>query len=168
MVVASVFAFAVLSTGLVSTEKSKETVLAAHEEAAATMVLRGSVIGYEDTSGFFPDTIEKVTFQVGTSVGGGSVDLTNSDPTSAVVVTYLDEDQVVNLGSTDVDITWQSGSGPLLDPGERVEFDINLAGLSPLLGISQEFTIRVKPSAGAMLVVNRTTPVELTPVVNLR
>ena len=47
VVVASVFAFAVLSTGLLSSEKSKETVLGGLQ---STIVLRGSVIGHATTS----------------------------------------------------------------------------------------------------------------------
>ena len=50
VVVASVFAFAVLSTGLLSSEKSKETVLGGLEETQSTIVLRGSVIGHATTS----------------------------------------------------------------------------------------------------------------------
>ena len=44
VVVASVFAFAVLNTGLLSSEKSKETVLGGLGETSATMGLRGDVI----------------------------------------------------------------------------------------------------------------------------
>jgi len=45
VVVASVFAFAVLSTGLLSSEKSKETVLGGLEETSSTLSIRGDVIG---------------------------------------------------------------------------------------------------------------------------
>ena len=45
MVVASVFAFAVLSTGLLSSEKSKETVLGGLEETSSTLSVRGDIIG---------------------------------------------------------------------------------------------------------------------------
>ncbi len=46
VVVASVFAFAVLTTGLLSSEKSKETVLGALDETSSTITLRGSVVGH--------------------------------------------------------------------------------------------------------------------------
>ena len=59
VVVASVFAFAVLSTGLLSSEKSKETVLGGLEETAATITMRGSVIAH--TSG---GNVDYITFQV--------------------------------------------------------------------------------------------------------
>ena len=50
VVVASVFAFAVLSTGLLSSEKSKETVLGDLAETQATISLRGSVIALANST----------------------------------------------------------------------------------------------------------------------
>ncbi|MCI0781486.1 MAG: hypothetical protein J4N89_10435, partial [Chloroflexi bacterium] len=44
VVVASVFAFAVLSTGLLSAEKSKETVLGGLAETSSTIAIRGDII----------------------------------------------------------------------------------------------------------------------------
>ena len=41
---------AVLSTGLLSTEKSKETVIGGLEETAASMSLRGSVIAHRSAT----------------------------------------------------------------------------------------------------------------------
>ena len=46
VVVASVFAFAVLSTGLLSSEKSKETVLGGLEETSSTLSIRGDIINW--------------------------------------------------------------------------------------------------------------------------
>ena len=45
VLVASVFAFAVLSTGLVASEKSKETSLESLKEASSTLMVRGRVVG---------------------------------------------------------------------------------------------------------------------------
>lgn len=58
VVVASVFAFAVLSTGLVSSEKSKEAVLGAVGEASATLNLRGAVVANVNTALTGVDTIK--------------------------------------------------------------------------------------------------------------
>ena len=63
---------------------------------------------------------------------------------------------------------WISGSGILLNPGERVEITVNVVGLNPRLSTSKEFTIEVKPAQGATMIVNRTTPAELTAVVDLQ
>ena len=45
VVVASVFAFTILSTGIFSAERSKETVYAGLEQARGSVELKGSVIG---------------------------------------------------------------------------------------------------------------------------
>ncbi len=173
VVVASVFAFAVLSTGLLSSEKSKETVLGGLEETGATLAMKGSVIAHNTTSP--SQLVNYVTFQVSNaSQTGEAVALTDDD----TIVSYIDADQVEgNLAYQAAQPTttteawspnWISGSGPLLNPGERVEITVNLTGLATKLGISKEFTIEVKPAQGATLIVTRTTPAELTTVVDLK
>ena len=164
VVVASVFAFAVLSSGLISTEKSKETVLGGLRESQSTMVLRGSVTAEKNA---FLETIDFVRFQVGSAArNADGIDLSSS----AVVITYIDDSQAGNLAASAwTPLNWLAGgSGPLLDPAERVEFTINLTGLSPLLSTSTEFTLQVKPSVGATLIINRKTPAQLTAFVNLQ
>ncbi len=173
VVVASVFAFAVLSTGLLSSEKAKETVLGGLEETGASLALRGSVIAHQSTT---LSTINWITFQVSNaSQTGEAVSLNAAD----TVVTYLDSSQSVSdipvttstdapwTGITDWTATWLSGTSGFLNPGERVEIAVGLQGLATPLGISTEFTIEVRPSRGAVLIVNRTTPGELTTVVDL-
>ena len=176
VVVASVFAFAVLSTGLLSTEKSKETVIGGLEETSASISLRGSVIAFESAT--TTGRIGRVTFQVSNaSQTGDPVALTATD----AIVTYLDADQVSQLifdtaqtVSTDVGSgrwspNWISGTGPLMNSGERVEVTVNLEGLgSGGLQPSEEFTIQFKPAIGAVLTVTRTMPAELTPVTDLQ
>ena len=103
--------------------------------------------------------IDNVRFQVGVaSQAAEGVDLS---PTG-VVISYIDTDQFVSLASTDWTATWLTGSGPLVDPGEAVEINVQLTGLSPLLGPSKEFAVQLNPNVGAVLVINLTTPPELT------
>ena len=59
VVVASVFAFAVLSTGLLSSEKSKETVLGGLEETSATVTLRGAVVADANSQ---KDAVDEIKF----------------------------------------------------------------------------------------------------------
>ena len=51
VVVASVFAFTVLSTGIFSSERSKETVFAGLDEVRSSLEPRGSVIAYKGRVG---------------------------------------------------------------------------------------------------------------------
>ena len=173
VVVASVFAFAVLSTGLLSSEKSKETVLGGLEETSSTISVRGSVIG---DSNSVKTAIDTVKFTLSSAAqSSDAVDLS----TTGVVVTYLDNNQALNCenppsfdGDGDTPecswpTSWIIGSGDLVDPGEQVDMTVTLTNLSPLLPKSREFTIQVKPNKGAVVIVNRTTPPELKAIMEL-
>ena len=173
VVVASVFAFAVLSTGLLSSEKSKETVLGGLEETSSTLSVRGSVVGDSNSGKTAIDTV-KFTL-TSAAQAAEAVDLS----TTGVVVTYLDSDQAINCenpqsfdGDADTaecswSTSWVIGSGDLVDPGEQVDMTGTLTNLSPLLPKSKEFTIQVKPNKGAVVIVNRTTPPELKAIMEL-
>ena len=173
VVVASVFAFAVLSTGLLSSEKSKETVLGGLEETSSTLSVRGSVVGDSNSGKTAIDTV-KFTL-TSAAQAAEAVDLS----TTGVVVTYLDSDQAINCenpqsfdGDADTaecswSTSWVIGSGDLVDPGEQVDMTVTLTNLSPLLPKSKEFTIQVKPNKGAVVIVNRTTPPELKAIMEL-
>ncbi|PKB79359.1 MAG: hypothetical protein BZY88_13705 [SAR202 cluster bacterium Io17-Chloro-G9] len=166
VVVAAVFAFAVLSTGLLSSEKSKETVLGGLEETSSTMTVRGDVIG---TSNSAKDEVDEIKFTLTSAAqASDAVDLS----TTGVVVTYLDEDQATNCDNPAVaDVlttsecswatTWLIGTSDLLDPGEQVEMIVTITSLTPQLTKNKEFTIQVKPNKGAVVIVNKTTPAEL-------
>ena len=52
------FAFAVLSTGLLSSEKSKETVLGGLAETSSTLSIRGDVIGDANSGKTALDTVK--------------------------------------------------------------------------------------------------------------
>ena len=161
VVVASVFAFAVLSTGLTSSQKSQAAVLGALEETSATLNLRGAVIASVN-SGLTGVVTLKFTL--------GSASQT-AEPvevsSSAMIITYLDADNSLNISSSNWTATWLTGSGDLLNAGEQVEIVVTLTGMTPLLGKSKEFTINVKPNKGAVLVINRTMPAELFPSLSL-
>ena len=75
MVVASVFAFTVLSMGIFASERSKETVLAGLQETKSTLEPRGATVAYKADRGG-TDTIYKVSLIVTNAVDGEPVDLT--------------------------------------------------------------------------------------------
>ena len=167
VVVASVFAFAVLSTGLLSSEKAKETVLGGLEETSSTLAIRGDIIGTANTG---KTSLDSVKFTLSSAAqSADAVDLS----TTGVVITYLDEDNALNCDNPVVvgtpkcswSASWILGSGTLVDPGEQVEVTVTLSSLTPNgLEESKEFTIQVKPNKGAVVIVNRTTPAEFKTV----
>lgn len=166
VVVATVFAFTVLNTGLLSAEKSKETVLGGLAETSASLHLRGSVIADANPGKTAIDTIK--FYLTAAAQSTESVDLSSTGS----VVTYLDSDNSLNCTgsgspSCSWSATWVIGSGNLLDPGEQVEVTVTLTSLTPGLGKGKEFTIQVKPSKGAVVVVNRTIPAEVKAIMDL-
>ena len=88
VVVSSVFAFAALSTGLFSSDKSKDTINAGLSEARGTLEIRGSIIAKANGG---KTAIDEISFQVANAAGGEAVDLTPSE----TLITYMDVDQVV-------------------------------------------------------------------------
>jgi len=76
IVVASVFAYTVLSAGLFSAQKADETVHSGVSQAQATSELRGSVLAYKGTANS-DDCITKISFTVGNALlDGKAIDLT--------------------------------------------------------------------------------------------
>ena len=85
----------------------------------------------------------------------------------------MDEHTAINCtGSGSPGCSWSAnwliGSGDLVDPGEQVEITVSLINLTPVLDKGKEFTIQVKPSKGAVVIVNRRLPAELKRVTNLQ
>jgi flagellin FlaB len=137
VVVASVFAFTVLSTGIFASERSKETVFAGLEEAKSSIEPRGSVIAYKGKVGS-TETIYKVVFVVSNAVSGDAVDLTapyaqgddgtDPDETTAAeyktVISYTDKTQYLSDVPWTVDWVGNSNSDSLLEEGEKAEITV--------------------------------------------
>ncbi|MBN1376643.1 MAG: hypothetical protein JXA01_10885, partial [Dehalococcoidia bacterium] len=73
--VAAVFSYAVLSAGLFSAERGKETIYAGLQEAKSNLELSGSVLG-KSTDGTNLDTIK---FTVKNAIAGTPIDMTEND-----------------------------------------------------------------------------------------
>ncbi len=137
VVVASVFAFTVLSTGIFASERSKETVFAGLEEAKSSIEPRGSVIAYKGNDGT-NDTIYKISFVVSNAVAGEPVDLTppyNTDDSLTdpdivasaeykTVISYIDQNQFLSDVPWTVSWVGNSNSDNLLEAGEKAEVTV--------------------------------------------
>jgi archaeal flagellin FlaB len=170
VVVASVFAFTMLSAGMFSTEASKDAIYAGLEEVRSSMELRGSVVITATNTGA-EGAVDAIVFTVRTVAGGGALNLADtSDSNNEVVVSYRDSEQMKS--GLDWHVTWLGGSDGdhLLEPGELAEITIYglEALLDPDLGPNTTFAIEVSPPKGAVLVLERTTPPYLDKVMDLR
>lgn len=137
VVVASVFAFTVLSTGIFASERSKETVFASIQETKSSLEPRGSVVAYKADRGG-TNTIYKVSFIVSNAVSGEPVDLTPpytadgalTDPDFSsgaeykTVVSYNDQNQSMNDVPWSVDWLGNSNGDSLLETGEKAEISV--------------------------------------------
>ena len=137
VVVASVFAFTVLSNGIFSSERSKETIHAGLQEARSTLEPRGSVTAFKGRygTGSSTETIFKVSMVIAQAVSGEPIDLTppysadgsSTDPEIVsgaqykTVVTFFDKNQ--HLSDVPWSIAWlgYSNGDNILDPGEKAE-----------------------------------------------
>ena len=174
VVVASLFAFAVLNTGLLSSEKSKEAALGGLKETSANLSIRGTVIAGANLGKTAVDTL-KINLTPA-SPASESVDLSDT----RTVVTYLDENQGINCQNpqsfdSDPDtaecswsVVWLIGSGDTVESGEQVEMIAILTSLTPVLTEKKEFSVQVKPNNGAIVIVNKTLPGELQGITALR
>jgi flagellin FlaB len=160
VVVATVFAFVVLSTGLFSSERGKEAVYAGLQKTRGTLELRGSVIA--NTVG---TDVTTLVFDVANSAGGEPVNLDPDATSNKVVIDYRDAD--VNETNIDWAVDWlvTGDTDNLLEPGELAEITIVTSTYS--LGANQPFTLEVKPPLGGTMIIARTTPAGLDPVVDL-
>jgi flagellin FlaB len=165
VIVASVFAFVVLSTGLFSAERGKETVFAGLEKARGNLEVRGALtVTDSDTDGDIDDQ-DDIQFNVGLAAGGFPISLDPSAYVNTVVINYIDaQDRVANTTYT---VTWILDDGDdLLEAGELAEVSVSPPSGSSL-GENEIFTLEVVPPSGGTLLINRTMPPEIDDVMDL-
>jgi flagellin FlaB len=153
VVVAAVFAFVVLSTGLFSSERAKETVYAGLAKTRGTMELTGGVIATSNGT-----QVTRVTFDVTLAAGGDTVNLDPAASSNRTVISYIDNAFTLNnVVYTTTTIT--GNADKLLEQGELLEISVDMtqnAGMT--LGANRTFTLEVKPPSGSFMVIQRTTP----------
>lgn len=169
VIVASVFAYVVLSAGLFSTQKAKESIHAGLDEARSAIELKGNVYGR-----MTDDVLTSVYFTVGSSTGGDTVDFTDTDNfTNKVVISYTDSYQIIpSLNWTLTKLNSHSDDN-ILDKNELFMITVDLSAVSAnatqaeMPGPYHTFTLEVKPPVGAVLDIERTIPARADDIVNL-
>ena len=192
IVVAAVFAFTVLTTGLFTTEKAKQTAQAGVGETQSTLTLKGSVIATattEDCPGDEEICVKTISFKLGQAAGSDPVDLepsrtliTYSDANNQEIGVYASDGDRPAIGWTKAEVAdaldaaddpvnwgnrWLLGEGETIDSGEVVEFTLNVLDMGAGIEANREFHIEVIPAQGAVIPVVRITPLELKPAMDL-
>lgn len=169
VIVASVFAYVVLSSGLFSTQKAKQVISSGMEEASSAIQIKGNVYGHM-TEGI----LDSIYFTIATTSEGNLVDFTDtSNNTNMVVITYADAYQVI----TSVDWTMQQlntfNDDNVLDKNELFLITVDLTCASANVteeqkpGAYHKFQLEIKPPSGAVFVLERTIPARVDDIVNL-
>ncbi len=170
VIVASVFAYVVLTAGLFSTQKANEAIHSGLEEAQSTIEVKGNVYG-QMVSGI----LDKVYLTVGTTGGGDQIDFTDTtNGSNYVIISYADAYQIYNS------VNWtltkiNAGNGDnLLDRTELFMLTIDLSCVADGANSTfqmpvayHKFTLELKPPVGAVLVLERTIPARTNQIVAL-
>jgi archaeal flagellin FlaB len=170
VVVASVFAYTVLSAGIFSSQKGQEAVYTGLQHARSTLELKGDVVA--ESTGGADGAVQSLVICVASALNGEKIDLTapindgglaGNDSMNVVVVSYS------SAGNRTDDLYWEAnqlgkGNGDdMLDPGETFEMTIVLTGAGETISTYHTFNVEIKPPVGSVLVVERTTPAALSP-----
>ncbi|MGE0057245.1 MAG: archaellin/type IV pilin N-terminal domain-containing protein [Dehalococcoidia bacterium] len=168
VVVATVFAFIVLTTGMFSAERGKETVFAGLQKARGTMEVRGGVV-VQSTGCSTTCEVDSIQFQVSTSAGGDPIPLDPDATNNATVIAYRSASVVNN------DMVYEAneiiGDGDLLlEPGELFTILITAtdnASTIEDLAANDRWTLEVQTPVGAVLDLTRSLPAQLDAVMQL-
>jgi len=167
VVVATIFAFVVLTTGVFSSERGKETVFAGLEKARGSMEVRGGVVVTATGTTLAVDDIQ---FAVATAAGGASVPLDPSATNNRTVIAYRDATTVDNdVDYAEADVVGDGDT--LLESGELKVITIDVDGgditPAPSLAANDRFTLEIQTPVGAVLDITRQLPAELAEVMQL-
>ena len=191
VVVAAVFAYTTLSSGLFATQKSKQAVNSGIQETQSTMSLRGDVCAYSRDA----SKVGRIVFTVvNATANGEAIDLTpaydydgsttvsDNGEMNKLQIAYSDTTVTVADAVWTVDWIGKHNDDYLLDANEQAVITVWLHSYSssawadganpPYLAANylttyEQFNLQIKPSAGAVLVIERTIPAVLDTLMNL-
>ena len=184
IVVAAVFAFTVMTTGLFSTEKAKTTAQAGIAEASSTFAPKGGLIAEcaQNAQGACT-RVEALTFQIttasgstGTSIARDKIALIYSDDnqrdsSNAEINGRAAADGILSTVTVTKVVETTANTPELLQQGDVAEIRVVLndtqAGGATLLGPNMIFRLEIIPQQGGSLILSRKPPPELMRVMNL-
>jgi flagellin FlaB len=158
VVVAAVFSYVVLNAGFFTTDKAKEVVHTGVEQATSALVLSGEVVAIGSTNG----TIDTLYIPLALSAGGNPVHLGDDQYDHYLSVAYTDEGVYEDACTWSANWTEERSDNDRLDYGERVQISVTIPVDSKLKNATsatdRAFTVELKPTTGAVLSVDKTTP----------
>ena len=164
VIVASVFAYVVLSAGLFSSQKVKEAVNSGIESTMSTVELKGSVIVKMENS-----VVEEIYFCVGIPAAGNPVDFTpTSNSSNKLVISYNDAANIIPTVNWTIQKLSTINSDNLLDANELFMVTVDMPNSGNISsGPYDKFALEIKPADGPVLPIERTVPGRVSQYVNL-
>lgn len=150
VVVASVFAFVVLGTGMTTSQKSQEVMHAALGEAGSGLRPGYAVIAKLDATGL----LDFVEFDLETATDLAAIDM------GSMTYTIATKESLVTFPASDPHVTetwrYQKDPGDLLEAGEVVTVKLNVGSVGIRRG--DTFTLEMTAAEGATASLTRTVP----------
>ncbi len=189
VVVASVFAFTILSSGVFAAERAKESIHAGLRDTRSSITPKGTARAFTGVDAANTKSIFKVSFTVANAVSGQPVDLTppytadgsSTDPDLSVgaeyvtVISYSDENQYMPDVPWTVTFVGFSNGDNLLEQGETAEITVWLMDRNNGTSITSSSSISLMDgtsggggeggisSTASLLVKNRSFSIEMKP-----
>ena len=174
VITAAAFAFVVLNMGFLTAEKAQSVISSGMSEASSALLMDSGLIGqFNDTDGDQANIdLVKLTFYIKLSQGHEPVDLDDSK----LVATYTNarvHGEIYNANGTCMTIYGVNDDGDsLCEAGEKFKVTVNFTELlfdsmvDPTPASQddvyahpyEEFRIELRPSAGAVLTIERQLP----------
>ncbi len=163
VIVASVFAYVVLSAGLFSSQKAKEAIYAGLEETRSTVEIKGDVLAKMESG-----RVTTVYFVVGGRPGNEPVDFTppSDNGTNKVIISFADQSQLIPSVNWTMTKLNSNNNDNLLDQHELFLITVDLS-VTDNITAYHTFTLEVKPPVGAVTPLERTVPARVSQYVNL-
>ena len=174
VITAAAFAFVVLNMGFLTAEKAQSVISSGMSEASSALLVDSGVIGqFGSTGGDQADIdLSKLTFYIKLSQGHEPVDLDDSK----LVATYTNprcHGEIYDTNGTIMTIQGVNSDGDsLCEIGEKFKVTIDFSAINMTTGVDpaqvsmdnvythpyEEFRIELRPSAGAVLTIERQLP----------
>ncbi len=163
VIVASVFAYVVLSAGLFSSQKAKEAITAGLQSTMSTIEIRGNIVAT-----MVGGVVTEIAFPVGIPAAGSAVDFSQSSTNETpVVISYMDADNYIPSCNWTLTKLATINNDNMLDHNELFQITVELPGPPVNVGPYSTFSLEIKPPDGPVLDVERTVPGRVSAFVNL-
>ena len=182
VITAAAFAFVVLNMGFLTAEKAQSVISSGMTEAASALLTdSGMIAQFSNVTGDQADIcLVKLTFYLKLSQGHEPIDVDDA----VMVATYTNQrghGEVYATNGTIMTISGVNSDGDsLLETGEKFKVEIDFTelpkdGMDPVQGTHpekyahpyEEFRIELRPSAGAVLTIERQVPAVYSTVMTI-